>query len=450
MYLKIIDYFLILLSTVCLYNNLIGKKSHTKHYIIYCGIFLITSIIFTKISSIISVYLLLLILLVCIINGMLIDHVSFKYVFLMSLITTSLLFGIRIICYIIPAFFYALDLICEKFASSLSEFLTLITVNLIFKIKRLSKGMTFIKENEYYTLFGIIIGAISVATIFFAGIFINNTYIVMGVVFSNFAFALLLILWWQSSLTMSYLQKRCQHDVSILESQVVAHTNEINRLQKELDRLSSIIHKDNKLIPAMINAVNSISEGSSDSKELLNQLNELACERKGILSDNTALKSNIRLSGELRTDAILKYIEKRAEEISANFHVDIYDSYKNDITDFIGYNDICTLIADLCENALIATKAVNNPNVLLTITRSEDELNISIFDNGPAFSRKVLNNIGKKRITTHKKEGGSGIGLMTMAEILNRYNATYEINEKIVSDTYKKVITLHFFTKTLS
>lgn len=448
MYLDVIDYFIILFCSVCLYNNLMGEKKSKKLLLIYITIFCILAFILAKINP--QLYLLPLIFFTCIINGLLINHNSVKIVFLMSIITTSLLFGIRTICHLITAFPYALNMITSKLSSILSEILALLLIFLIFKIKRLSKGMTFIKENEEYTIYGIIIGSLSVTFIFLEMFFTDNNYITLGVVLSNFAFALLLILWWQSSLTMSYLQKRCQHDVSILESQVVAHTNEINRLQKELDRLSSIIHKDNKLIPAMINAVNSISEDSPDSKELLNQLNELACERKGILSDNTALKSNIKLSGELRTDAILKYIEKRAEEISANFHVDIYDSYKNDITDFIGYNDICTLIADLCENALIATKAVNNPNVLLTITRSENELNISIFDNGPAFSRKVLNNIGKKRITTHKKEGGSGIGLMTMAEILNKYNAAYEINEKIDTDTYKKVITLHFFTKTLS
>ena len=48
--------------------------------------------------------------------------------------------------------------------------------------------------------------------------------------------------------------------------------------------------------------------------------------------------------------------------------------------------------------------------------------------------------MGKKRVTTHKGEGGSGIGLMTMFEILNKYKASYRLDESPDKDGFTKCV----------
>ncbi|MGN1085093.1 MAG: hypothetical protein ACI4QX_08815, partial [Lachnospiraceae bacterium] len=54
---------------------------------------------------------------------------------------------------------------------------------------------------------------------------------------------------------------------------------------------------------------------------------------------------------------------------------------------------------------------------------------IDFFDSGANFDARVIENLGKKRCTTHKNEGGSGIGLMTTLEILEKKKGSFELEE---------------------
>lgn len=70
---------------------------------------------------------------------------------------------------------------------------------------------------------------------------------------------------------------------------------------------------------------------------------------------------------------------------------------------------------------------------------------IDIFDSGVAFEQETLINFGREKTTTHANAGGSGIGLMTVFEILNFYSASFIIEEFSDSDnTFSKKISVKF------
>ena len=69
---------------------------------------------------------------------------------------------------------------------------------------------------------------------------------------------------------------------------------------------------------------------------------------------------------------------------------------------------------------------------------------ISVYDSGITFEKKVIDNLGKRRITTHKKTGGSGIGLMTTAQLLRKHNASFVIDENVDSESYTKKVSVIF------
>ena len=52
--------------------------------------------------------------------------------------------------------------------------------------------------------------------------------------------------------------------------------------------------------------------------------------------------------------------------------------------------------------------------------------------------------MGRKKITTHKDSGGSGIGLYTTFEILKRHKASFILDETIDSDIFVKKISILF------
>jgi hypothetical protein len=107
--------------------------------------------------------------------------------------------------------------------------------------------------------------------------------------------------------------------------------------------------------------------------------------------------------------------------------------------------ELITLICDLGENAIIATKEKLNGNILLSFGLTEELVPyFNFYDNGSFFDKKVIANMGRRRITTHKEDGGNGIGLMTLFEILNKYNASYSLNEQLINSEFTKCIEVTF------
>lgn len=88
-----------------------------------------------------------------------------------------------------------------------------------------------------------------------------------------------------------------------------------------------------------------------------------------------------------------------------------------------------TLLADLGENAIIATAKAERRNILLSLSVRNKQYCIDFFDSGTDFDAGVIEHLGKKRYTTHKSEGGSGIGLMTTLEILEKKKGSFELEE---------------------
>jgi C4-dicarboxylate-specific signal transduction histidine kinase len=90
-----------------------------------------------------------------------------------------------------------------------------------------------------------------------------------------------------------------------------------------------------------------------------------------------------------------------------------------------------TLLADLIENAIIATSYSTYKRIFVTMGIVDDCLEINIQDSGIPFEVEVLANLGLVKSTTHADTGGSGIGYMTIFEILRKYAASLTITEYI-------------------
>ena len=90
---------------------------------------------------------------------------------------------------------------------------------------------------------------------------------------------------------------------------------------------------------------------------------------------------------------------------------------------------LSTLLADLIENAIIAVSNVAHKKISVEMGIIDDCFEISIQDSGIPFEIETLANLGFKKSTTHADTGGSGIGYMTIFEILNESGASLSITE---------------------
>lgn len=327
----------------------------------------------------------------------------------------------------------------------LTGILQLILSLAIFRIKRLKKGMPFLMEKIPNAL-GICIACIIV---FFTSLFVvlkmDNYFYDILIIFLIVS-CFILFVWWRKQLTISYINRAHKNEILRLEA-------ELEKVKKDNEHLGALIHKDNKLIPAMEMAVKDmLCEQISSSDELLaakastllSDLNKLSTERAGVLNSSGHTRNHLPTTGLIRVDSIINYMHEKASAMKANFQVMIDIDINELIKTSISEDSLVTIIADLTENALIATRGCDEKNILLEINKENDKFCLSIFDSGIHFEPYTIINAGKKRASTHTDTGGSGIGLMTTFELLRKCRGSYIIDETIDNPLYTKKVSVLF------
>ena len=118
-----------------------------------------------------------------------------------------------------------------------------------FRLKRTKNGMPFLKK-QYYSISGMIISIfLLLASTLLNADNRNQIYIIPYILI--FIFATLIYLYWKKYLTKTYLDKLNIKNIESLNTELLEKQQYIESLEEDNQRLAKIIHKDNKLIPAM-------------------------------------------------------------------------------------------------------------------------------------------------------------------------------------------------------
>jgi len=315
---------------------------------------------------------------------------------------------------------------------------------LIYRIKRLKSGIS-VQNNDgsVEILLLISILCIFLMTLFYAEN-LTNSYadlIVSTIIFCGLA----LIVWWRKHVTNNYLKQLHKRNESIYEHRIEEYEKERGELLAQNAELSKIIHRDNKLIPAMAAAVEKVIASASnknDFDDILSQLEELSAEHKEIINLYQAKSDTLPKTGNTALDAVIHFLNTKCLQcgVSAEFKID-GEAVPPLLQKINDHTDLNTILCDLGENAIIATKSIPSGKICIAIEKDDlSAPSVCFYDNGNKFDKRVIANMGKKRVTTHKAEGGSGIGLLTLFEILNKYNASYCLDERSDYNEYTKMI----------
>lgn len=318
-----------------------------------------------------------------------------------------------------------------------------------FHLKRFKNGMPFLENQKYSTL-----GAIIGLTIIFAATFLTyNNYEIGYIALLIFIYigTVLVYLYWRFSINKKYLDKLREKDFAELNAQLAVQQEQISALKQENQQLAKIIHRDNKLIPAMDYALKSyLSTAINDSTEYITEGNrlqieiaKLSDERRNMLQQHEHNNIKLPATHVTSTDNLLKYMYEKARQDDIALQLIITCNPPQMIQQIIDEADLNTLLADLIENAIIATKHNEQHSILVSFSMVDKAYAINIFDSGIPFTTEVIQAFGKQQLTTHANTGGSGIGLMTTYELLRKYNASFIINE-FDSGQYTKEISIVF------
>ncbi|MDD3230964.1 MAG: GHKL domain-containing protein, partial [Oscillospiraceae bacterium] len=149
-------------------------------------------------------------------------------------------------------------------------------------------------------------------------------------------------------------------------------------------------------------------------------------------------------TGVFPIDSLLQYMCCKAQAAGIQLKLTLLASMKYLTENIIPSSDLRTILADLIENAVIAIKSSNSSNkkILVSLGIINQFYEMDIYDSGIPFESETIRHLGQKNNTTHADAGGSGIGLVTVLEILERYNASFCIEQ--IQNTH------NIFTKKIS
>lgn len=327
-----------------------------------------------------------------------------------------------------------------------------------FRIARLKKGMPFLK-NQHITSLGSLLGlSVLLCTMLVSSQnFKSDSYYQWALILFLFSFILFLFLftWWRSQLHRTYLEQLKKRDIKRLEEELQDCQKTIASLKQENQNLAKLIHRDNKQVAALELAVETFLTTSTEEYEYRKEIGEkLLLElqkendgRKQLVSD-LSNPSNLYTTNILSVDCLLNYMLHKGQTNGIVLDFSLTGNIHYFLEQMMEEQDFLTLLADLLENALIATKHGNGTHILLHIGIINESYSISVWDSGIPFTKETLFHLGKKQYTTHKKDGGSGIGLMSTYELLQKYHASLHIEECLSSENlYTKKVSVLFDEK---
>lgn len=447
-----VKYLFMLICSFYCFTKLLNLSFAKKNYIISLGVFLVYDILICLAKLYVPHMMILVFIATIFVHSSIAHKTTFKITFMVTLISvglnyflfiTSMLIISPLLLFIVsstrdfePFYFYLFSFI---------GFIQLILSIILFRFKRLKRGMPFLLKKIPNSL-GVFICCF---IIFLSTLFTmleSKNYFNEAILLICIILGVLLFIWWRRQLTISYLNRAHKNELMQLEV-------ELEKLKKDNDNMSALIHKDNKLIPAMEMAVNNLlTEYSSSSDEhlnkraceLLSDLNRLTNERRGILDNQISQRNNLPTAGIIRFDSIISYMYEKARSMNINFDVRIDTDISQMIDTTVDLDTLVTLVADMTENAIIATNYSDNKNILLSFQNKNGVFSINVYDSGIHFEPYTIVNAGLKKASTHLDTGGSGIGLMTIFRLLVRSLSSFVIDETIEDTRYTKMVSVQF------
>lgn len=343
-------------------------------------------------------------------------------------------------------------------ASIVNGVLSLFSIFLLFKIKRLKSGLHFLKNQSFINV-GVLFCFLILLLKTFANYFIKSSKYLSALPlhFSILPLAFLLFTWWRRQITKSYIEKLRRLEIQSLYDEIEEKDKQIKKLTDDNYSLSRIIHKDNKLIPAMEHSVTDflLHGDFSDpilieqyGKQLADKLHTMAQDRKGILETYEQKGNELKMTGDVNIDPILALAKTKADKKGITMECKYTQETIAYLSEKISGEDLSHLLSDLLENAIIAMNGSNGGKLQVIFGKYQKEAYISVADTGQPFDIETLHSFGLYSHTTHEESGGSGIGLMDIWKLKKKYRASIQIQELYKNkENYTKKIIFSFNSK---
>ena len=323
----------------------------------------------------------------------------------------------------------------------------LFTIN-TFKINKFKYGIIYLNnklKDSYINLFVFNIGAI----ILMVSMILNDNMIVqsrkIGITFVIVSIIMFLTI--KQSFDLYYKQSLLEKDLKETKEELENKKQEIEKLEKanlEFSKTShSLAHKQ-KALEYRLSQLTKLGKINEDEEiDIKNELENISEEMYKEPEDIELAKTDIT-----SIDNMFSYMQSECIKDNIKFELQVVGNIHYMVNNLISENELEILIADHIKDAIIAINHSDNSNrsILVRIGKIDNVYSLYIYDSGIEFTKEVLDNLGKKPITTHADTGGTGMGFMNTFDTLNKTKASLIINEigKPCEDNYTKVLIFKF------
>lgn len=429
------------------FTRLSGKSKFSIRYIGVALLIIVPTMIYVKIKNWTNVFDSMIIMILLMIG---IFFQSSKNSLGYTIITTILSLCISNSIFFLSTFINSAPNIIFKIENDNIAFLfiTILYAALlycVFRNKKLRNGMQFLNQKPKDEWFDVLILNISVIILFSMEVFGNYPIVMFERMGSCIVIlSIIMFLTIRKSFQVYYKQK-------LLFQQLAEANNEIQEKQKEIERLEEENLNFSKRSHSMAHKQKAL-------EYKLNQLlmNEETTKEIGIAAEIKELSKELyqkpieelAKTGIQKIDDMLKFMQSECIKNNIDINLQITGNVYHIINNIITVEQLEILIADHIKDAIIAIKHTDNVNksILVKLGKIDECYGLYIYDSGIEFEKETLENLGKKPSTTHKDEGGTGMGFMNTFDTLRSCKGSLIIKEigKPSKDNFTKIIMIKF------
>lgn len=307
-----------------------------------------------------------------------------------------------------------------------------------FKIRRFKNGFSFLQNKangEYLDIIMINISAVIMFAYCLFGKGTGNGAIVKQILFPFIVLVVIMIIMIQKTLTLYYKQKQLEKNIQEYEKEIKDKDNKIEELSKEKFEISKLNHEFYNRQKAMQlkvdNLLSNMNTEMANEISVIDQINNLSKEYSNKLEEIKHIEKLPTTEIE-EIDDMFKYMQSECIKNNIDFKLQINGNIRHLVNKIIPQEKLVTLIGDHIRDAIIAVNHSQNKfRSIVTVLEEKDKIyELRISDTGIEFEPKTLLKLGLEPATTHKEEGGTGIGFITTFETLKETKGTLIIEEK--------------------
>ncbi len=326
-----------------------------------------------------------------------------------------------------------------------------IFISIIFmKIKRFKNGFSFLNDKNHSD-----IGVILSGCILFIVIIINNKEYVSTAVLPALFFSIMIIsagifMWIKRSINQKYLSNLRKKELTKYEAELNQKQKEIENLTNSNTALAKIVHRDNHLFSTLNHTITQhLNSNTNNSENLMREILTMLKERSDLVFEEQISNKLIPTTDIAIIDGTISTTLTSCISHKINFDVTVNCKPTYIIDKVITQTNLQTLLCDHLKDAIIAITSsdIEKGNILLSFDMQSGIYEITIKDNGCGFTIDTLKKLGLQAVTTHKDNGGTGMGFLTTFKTLRNCNASLIITEYKSATPYSKSITFRFDNK---